>query len=40
MAEHMIDYGGLGYVQIDTGRIGGIGDATRVATRRPRGSPS
>lgn len=31
MAEHMIDYGGLGYVQIDTGRIGGIGDATRVA---------
>jgi L-alanine-DL-glutamate epimerase-like enolase superfamily enzyme len=31
MAEHLIDYGGIGFVQIDTGRIGGIGDAARVA---------
>ncbi|MDH6194721.1 L-alanine-DL-glutamate epimerase-like enolase superfamily enzyme [Mycobacterium frederiksbergense] len=31
MAEHLIDYGGIGFVQIDTGRIGGIGDALRVA---------
>jgi L-alanine-DL-glutamate epimerase-like enolase superfamily enzyme len=31
MAEHLVDYGGIGFVQIDTGRIGGIGDATRVA---------
>jgi L-alanine-DL-glutamate epimerase-like enolase superfamily enzyme len=33
MAEHLIDYGGIGFVQIDTGRIGGIGDALRVARR-------
>jgi L-alanine-DL-glutamate epimerase-like enolase superfamily enzyme len=31
MAEHLVDYGGIGFVQIDTGRVGGIGDATRVA---------
>ncbi|MGZ4586722.1 MAG: mandelate racemase/muconate lactonizing enzyme family protein, partial [Mycobacteriaceae bacterium] len=30
-AEHLIDYGGIGFVQIDTGRVGGIGDAKRVA---------
>lgn len=31
MAKHMIDHAGLGYVQIDTGRIGGISDAKLVA---------
>ncbi|PDQ35589.1 MAG: mandelate racemase [Candidatus Lumbricidophila eiseniae] len=31
MAELMIDHGGIGFVQIDTGRIGGIADAARVA---------
>ena len=31
MAQHLIDYGGIGYVQIDCGRIGGIGPAKRVA---------
>ena len=31
VAEHFIDHSGAGYVQIDTGRIGGIGDAKRVA---------
>ena len=31
MARHMIDYGGVGYLQIDTGRIGGITVAKRVA---------
>ncbi|MAS37417.1 MAG: mandelate racemase [Anaerolineaceae bacterium] len=31
MARHMMDYGGVGYVQIDTGRIGGITVAKRVA---------
>lgn len=31
MAEHLIDHGGVGFVQIDTGRVGGIGDARRVA---------
>lgn len=31
MAEHLIDYGGVGYIQIDCGRIGGIGPAKRVA---------
>jgi hypothetical protein len=30
-AEHLIDHGGVGFVQIDTGYIGGIGDAYRVA---------
>lgn len=31
MAEHLVDHGGIGFVQIDAGRVGGIGDATRVA---------
>lgn len=31
MAEHMIDHAGLGFIQIDAGRIGGIGSAKRVA---------
>jgi L-alanine-DL-glutamate epimerase-like enolase superfamily enzyme len=31
MAQHMIDYAGIGFVQVDTGRIGGITSAKRVA---------
>ena len=31
MARQLIDYGGVGFIQIDTGRIGGIGPARRVA---------
>jgi L-alanine-DL-glutamate epimerase-like enolase superfamily enzyme len=31
MARHMIDYAGLGYVQIDAGRIGGITPSHEVA---------
>jgi L-alanine-DL-glutamate epimerase-like enolase superfamily enzyme len=31
MAEHLMEYGGVGYIQIDCGRIGGIGPAKRVA---------
>ncbi len=31
MAQHLIDYGGVGYIQVDCGRIGGIGAAKRVA---------
>jgi L-alanine-DL-glutamate epimerase-like enolase superfamily enzyme len=31
MAEQLIDYGGVGFVQIDCGRIGGIGPAKQVA---------
>jgi L-alanine-DL-glutamate epimerase-like enolase superfamily enzyme len=31
MAHHLIDYGRVGFVQIDCGRIGGIGPAKRVA---------
>jgi L-alanine-DL-glutamate epimerase-like enolase superfamily enzyme len=31
MARHLIDYGGVGFVQIDCGRIGGIGPAKKVA---------
>jgi L-alanine-DL-glutamate epimerase-like enolase superfamily enzyme len=31
MARHLIDYGKVGFVQIDTGRIGGIGPAKRAA---------
>lgn len=31
MARHMIDYAGIGYVQIDAGRIGGISVAKQVA---------
>jgi L-alanine-DL-glutamate epimerase-like enolase superfamily enzyme len=28
---HMIDTAGIGFIQVDTGRIGGITSATRVA---------
>jgi L-alanine-DL-glutamate epimerase-like enolase superfamily enzyme len=31
MARHLIDYGKVGFIQIDCGRIGGIGPAKRVA---------
>ena len=31
MAHHMIDHGGVGFIQIDAGRIGGIAPAKRVA---------
>ena len=31
MAQHMIDYAGLGYIQIDAGRIGGLSVAKQVA---------
>jgi L-alanine-DL-glutamate epimerase-like enolase superfamily enzyme len=31
MAQHLMDYGKVGYIQIDCGRIGGIGPAKRVA---------
>jgi L-alanine-DL-glutamate epimerase-like enolase superfamily enzyme len=31
VARQLIDHGGLGFVQIDTGRIGGIGAASQVA---------
>ncbi len=31
MARHLIDYGKVGFIQIDSGRIGGIGPAKRVA---------
>ncbi|MGH3491221.1 MAG: mandelate racemase/muconate lactonizing enzyme family protein [Actinopolymorphaceae bacterium] len=31
-AIHLIDHAGIGYVQVDTGRIGGIGPAARVAS--------
>jgi L-alanine-DL-glutamate epimerase-like enolase superfamily enzyme len=31
MARHLIDHGGVGFIQIDTGRIGGIAPAKRVA---------
>ncbi len=31
MATHLIDYGKVGYIQIDCGRIGGIAPAKRVA---------
>ena len=31
-ARHMIDYAGIGYVQVDAGRIGGITPAAGVAT--------
>ena len=31
MARHLIDAGGVGFIQIDTGRIGGIGPSKRVA---------
>ncbi len=31
MAEHLIDYGKVSFIQIDAGRIGGVGVAKRVA---------
>ncbi|MGW5361697.1 mandelate racemase/muconate lactonizing enzyme family protein [Actinopolymorpha pittospori] len=31
LALHLIDHAGIGYVQIDTGRVGGIGPARQVA---------
>jgi L-alanine-DL-glutamate epimerase-like enolase superfamily enzyme len=31
MAHHLIEYGGVGFIQIDCGRIGGIGPAKKVA---------
>jgi L-alanine-DL-glutamate epimerase-like enolase superfamily enzyme len=31
IARHLIDHGGVGFVQVDTGRIGGIGPAAQVA---------
>ena len=34
MAKQLIDHGGVGFIQIDTGRIGGIGPAKRVADGR------
>lgn len=38
MAKHLIDYGGVGFIQIDCGRIGGLGPAKRVADYAvPRG---
>jgi L-alanine-DL-glutamate epimerase-like enolase superfamily enzyme len=30
-AEHLMEYGGVGYIQIDCGRIGGLGPAKQVA---------
>jgi L-alanine-DL-glutamate epimerase-like enolase superfamily enzyme len=38
MARHLIDYGKVGYIQIDCGRIGGIGPAKAIADyAAPRG---
>ncbi|GAB3430123.1 mandelate racemase/muconate lactonizing enzyme family protein [Flindersiella endophytica] len=31
LARHLIDYAGIGYIQVDVGRIGGIGPAASVA---------
>jgi len=31
MARHLIDHGGVGFIQIDTGRIGGLGPAKEIA---------
>ncbi len=31
MAKHLIDHGGVGFIQIDTGRIGGIAPAKAIA---------
>jgi L-alanine-DL-glutamate epimerase-like enolase superfamily enzyme len=31
MARHLMDYGGVGFIQVDCGRIGGIGPAKQVA---------
>jgi L-alanine-DL-glutamate epimerase-like enolase superfamily enzyme len=30
-AQHMIDYGGVGFIQVDAGRVGGLTSAKRVA---------
>jgi L-alanine-DL-glutamate epimerase-like enolase superfamily enzyme len=35
-ARHLVDHGGLGFVQVDTGRIGGIGPAAAVARHARR----
>jgi L-alanine-DL-glutamate epimerase-like enolase superfamily enzyme len=35
-AQHLIDYGRVGYIQIDTGRIGGITSARRVVLHAQR----
>jgi len=47
MAEHLIDFGKVGYIQIDCGRIGGLGPAKQVAdcavargVAMPKSSPS
>ena len=38
MARHLIDHAGVGFIQIDTGRIGGIGPAKGIADyAAPRG---
>ena len=31
MAKHLIDYGGVGFIQIDCGRIGGVGPSKEIA---------
>lgn len=36
MGLHLIEFGGVGYVQIDTGRIGGLGPAKAVADEATR----
>ena len=36
MAEHLIDFGRVGYIQIDCGRIGGLGPAKQVADHAVR----
>jgi L-alanine-DL-glutamate epimerase-like enolase superfamily enzyme len=33
MAEHLMEYGRVGYIQIDCGRIGGLGPARQVAVQ-------
>ena len=36
MAQHVMDYGKVGFIQIDTGRIGGIGPAKQIADHAVR----
>jgi len=36
MARHLIDFGRVGFIQIDTGRIGGLGPARQVADHAVR----
>lgn len=36
MARHLIDHGGVGFIQVDCGRIGGIGPAKAVADHAVR----